>query len=81
MGPGVELSTQATSKWVPGAMITPKACLGNGMARNCEVKGGQRRSLNDHMRRVWAMLSGEASNLDESFDVIEQQWVSQKQQA
>ena len=31
------------------------------------------------MRRVWAKLSGETPNLDDSFNVIEQQWVSQKQ--
>ena len=31
----------------------PKACLGNGMARDCEEQGGQRSSLSDHMRRVW----------------------------
>ena len=55
----------------------PKACPGSGMAKSCEEKGGKRRSLSDHMRRVWAKLSGEDPNLDDSFNVIEHQFVTQ----
>ena len=55
----------------------PKACPGSGMAKSCEDKGGKRRSLSDHMRRVWAKLGGEDPNLDDSFNVIEHQFVTQ----
>ena len=56
----------------------PKACPGNGMARECEKQEGQRRSLSD-LKRVWAKLSGEDPNLDDSFNVIVQQIVSQSE--
>ena len=31
-----------------------RTCLGGGIARQCEVEGGIRVNLTDHMRRVWA---------------------------
>ena len=52
----------------------PKACPGSGMARSCDEKGGKRRSLSDHMKRVWVKLSD--LNLDNSFNVIEHQFVT-----
>ena len=67
MEQGVELSTQATSSHISDATTFPKPVL--AMAWQGTVR---RRPLFDHMRRVWAKLSGETPGLVEPDKVLEQ---------
>ena len=35
---------------------TSRSCLGNGIAKECDTKGGVRVHLNDHMRKLWSEI-------------------------
>ena len=56
MDPKSEYFIEGMRKLVAGCHRTSRSCIGNGIAKECDTKGGVRVHLNDHMRKLWSEI-------------------------